>query len=127
MIDGQFLDLRDDLYAGSIFKDGSRVGDRANANVERRRPQQHRSRKDDDPEPVDRDKIKAALDVISSDCSYEIWLKIGAALHRALGEAGFEMFDRWSAKAKGTVFNDKAAGTTLHPRRPASVGAVRAR
>ena len=32
---------------------------------------QHRSRKDDDPEPVDRDKIEAALNVISSDCSYE--------------------------------------------------------
>ena len=26
VIDGKFLDLRDDLYAGSIFKDGSRVG-----------------------------------------------------------------------------------------------------
>ena len=31
---------------------------------------QHRSRKDDDPEPVDRDKIEAALNVISSDCHY---------------------------------------------------------
>ena len=29
VVDGDFLDLRDDLYAGSIFKDGSRVGDRA--------------------------------------------------------------------------------------------------
>ena len=29
VIDGDFLDLRDDLYAGSIFKDGSRVGDQA--------------------------------------------------------------------------------------------------
>ena len=28
VIDGEFLDLRDDLYAGSIFKDGSRVGKR---------------------------------------------------------------------------------------------------
>ena len=27
VIDGDFLDLRDDIYAGSIFKDGSRVGD----------------------------------------------------------------------------------------------------
>ena len=26
VIDGDFLDLRDELYAGSIFKDGSRVG-----------------------------------------------------------------------------------------------------
>ena len=29
VVDGDFLDLRDDLYAGSIFKDGSRVGDQA--------------------------------------------------------------------------------------------------
>ena len=29
VIDGDFLDLRDDTYAGSIFKDGSRVGDQA--------------------------------------------------------------------------------------------------
>ena len=27
VVDGDFLDLRDDLHAGSIFKDGSRVGD----------------------------------------------------------------------------------------------------
>src|SRR4029077_19668168 len=35
-----------------------------------------------------------------SNCSYETWLKVAAALHHALGEAGFEPFDRWSAKAK---------------------------
>ena len=29
VVDGDFLDLRDDLDAGSIFKDGSRVGDQA--------------------------------------------------------------------------------------------------
>ena len=29
VLDGDFLDKRDDLYAGSIFKDGSRVGDKA--------------------------------------------------------------------------------------------------
>lgn len=28
VIDGDFFDLRDDLYAGSIFRDGSRIGDR---------------------------------------------------------------------------------------------------
>ena len=34
VIDGKFLDLRDDLYAGSIFKDGSRVGDGKRAGIE---------------------------------------------------------------------------------------------
>ena len=101
VVDGDFLDLRDDLYGGSIFKDGSRVGGRAdNAGMSGGDHQQHRkSRADDDPEPVDRDKIEAALNVISSDCSYEIWRNVGGALYRALGDSGFELFDRWSAKA----------------------------
>ena len=64
VIDGDFLDLRDDLYAGSIFKDGSRVGDRAANGSSNGGGQQrhHKSRRDDDPEPVDLDKIKAALE-----------------------------------------------------------------
>ena len=99
VIDGDFLDLRDDTYAGSIFKDGSRVGDQGAGHDFNGAGPQHRSRANDDPEPVDRDKIEAALNVISSDCSYEIWLKVAAALRYALGEAGFELFDQWSAKA----------------------------
>ena len=76
--------------------------------------QQHRkSRTDDDPEPVDRDKIEAALDVISSDCSYAVWLKVAGALHHALGEFGFELFDRWSAKATGKA---KDGTPTIHAR-----------
>ena len=67
-----------------------------------RRRSAARSRKDDDPEPVDRGKIEAALNVISSDCNYKtVWMPIGGALHYALGDSGFELFDRWSAKAKG--------------------------
>ena len=62
---------------------------------------QHKSRKDDDPKTVNRDEIEAALKVISSNCSYEVWLKVAAALHDALGESGFELFDRWSATATG--------------------------
>ena len=102
VVDGDFLDLRDDLYAGSIFKDGSRVGDGlAMPAPNGDHQQQHKSRTDDDPEPVDRDKIEAALEVVSSDCSYAIWLSVAGALHHALGEFGFELFDRWSAKATG--------------------------
>ena len=52
VVDGDFLDLRDDLHAGSIFKDGSKVGGRAgNADMNGGDQQQHhRSRTDDDPE-----------------------------------------------------------------------------
>ena len=55
---------------------------------------------DDDPEPVEPGKIEAALNVISSDCSYKVWLNVAAGLYHALGEPGFQLFDRWSAKAK---------------------------
>ena len=96
---------------GSIFKDGSKVGDEGRHGSNGAGPQ-HKSRKDDDPEPVDPDKIEAALNVISSDCPYEVWLKIAAALHYALGEAGFELFDRWSAKAKG-----RPTARQIHPRK----------
>ena len=105
MIDGDFLDLRDDTYAGSIFKDGSLVGDQAGKqagiDLQWRRSRSTGLAPDDDPEPVDRDKIEAALNVISSNCPYEVWLKVAAALHHALGESGFDLFDRWSAKATG--------------------------
>ena len=126
VVDGDFLDLRDDLYAGSIFKDGSKVGDQAANGSSNGGGQQrhHKSRKDDHPGPVDRDKIEAALNVISSDCPYEIWLKVAAALRYALGEAGFELFDQWSAKATG---NATMAPRDIPPKRAESAGAVRAR
>ena len=100
VIDGDFLDLRDDLYAGSIFKDGSRVGDQAangcsNGGGQGRR---HKPRRDDNPGPVDLDKIKAALEVIDSG-PYETWLRVGAALYHELGEYGFEIWNAWSAKS----------------------------
>ena len=86
VVDGDFLDLRDDTYAGSIFKDGSKVGDRKAGIGSNGAGPQHKSRKDDDPEPVDPVRIAAALDVVDSNCPYEVWLKVAAALHHALGE-----------------------------------------
>ena len=100
VIDGKHLDKEDRTYAGSIFKDGSRVGDHGAGIDLNGAGRQDRSRKDDDPEPVDRDRIEAALNVISSDCNYKtVWMPIGGALYYALGDSGFELFDRWSAKA----------------------------
>lgn len=100
VLDGDFLDLRDDLYAGSIFKDGSRVGDQDRAH-ERDLPNTNSALtpniRDTDPAPVDRAKIEAALAVIDSNCSYADWINIGGALHRELGESGFEIFDQWSS------------------------------
>ena len=102
MIDGDFLDLRDDLYAGSIFKDGSRVGDRAaGRDIEWRRssstvlaPTTTRSRSTATrSRPHSTSSAAIALTTI--------WMNVAGALHHALGEPGFELFDRWSAKATG--------------------------
>jgi hypothetical protein len=40
--------------------------------------------------------IKAALEVIPAE-SYQVWFEIGCALHFELGDAGFALFDTWSA------------------------------
>ena len=101
VVDGNFLDLRDDLYAGSIFKDGSRVGRWQGANgttstaparntsparmTTRGRSTATRSRP--------RSTSSAAIALTKSGCVS------AGALHHALGESGFELFDRWSAKA----------------------------
>ena len=111
MVGGDFLDLRDDTYAGSIFKDGSKVGDRKAGIGSNGAGPQHKSREGDDPEPVDPGRIAAALDVVDSNCPYEVWLKVAAALHHALGEDGFEVFDTWSARATGTCDDGTARYT----------------
>ena len=100
VIDGDFLDLRDELFAGSIFRDGSRTGDQAanGSSIGSGQQRRHKSRKDDEPGPVDLAKIKAALETIDSG-PYETWLHVGAALYRELGEYGFEIFNAWSAKS----------------------------
>jgi hypothetical protein len=40
--------------------------------------------------------IRVALSVIPSD-RYDLWYKIGAAIYAALGDAGYAVFDEWSA------------------------------
>jgi hypothetical protein len=41
--------------------------------------------------------IVAALDVITGACSYQVWFEVGCALHFEFGDAGFELWDAWSA------------------------------
>ena len=94
MLDGNFVDLRDDLYAGSIFR-----SDNVKANGAGDR--QHRSRVHDEPEDVDPGRVEFALTRFSSDCPYLKWLKVAAALRDGLGEYGFTLFDQWSSKATG--------------------------
>lgn len=43
------------------------------------------------------EKIREALSYIDASCSRDEWVKVGMALHDELGQAGFELFDSWSA------------------------------
>jgi RecA-family ATPase len=102
---GRFLDLCDEYYAGSIDKEGhsiigGQIGGKGMGAPQHEGDRSYPSaRKENDPGPVDVGKVRAALDVVSPDCSYEVWLKVAGALHHALGEAGFTLFDQWSAGA----------------------------
>lgn len=46
-----------------------------------------------------RGKVESALAVLSSDCGYDEWLHLGMAIHAELGDAGFTVWDYWSAKS----------------------------
>jgi hypothetical protein len=43
--------------------------------------------------------IEAALAAITGACSYDVWFQVGCFLRFALGDAGFEIFDAWSARS----------------------------
>ena len=86
---GDCIDQRRDLDAGAISKSEKeglklKVMSRKQATT---------------PRPIDDpDLLVAALEVIPSD-EYWPWLEIGAALHFEIGDAGFELFDAWSAQS----------------------------
>ena len=108
---GDFLNLRDDLYAGSIFKDGSKVGEQGTGGANGASPgRATRARSEVPreaklaPDPVER--VRFALDAFSSNCSRMEWLKVAAALRDEYGEDGFDLFDSWSAKAEGGTASD---------------------
>jgi phage/plasmid-associated DNA primase len=110
IIDGKFLDLQSRLYAGAIFKDGSRVGD--NSPVQRLREamqsdgagNHHAATRIRNTLPDDPAKVAFALNQISADCPYRAkvdgevaWMTIGAALASEVEhDEGFEIFDAWS-------------------------------
>jgi Virulence-associated protein E/Primase C terminal 2 (PriCT-2) len=100
VIDGQFLDLADRLFAGRMFKDGGKEEPKSKPRAERNN---NPKTKWDDVnasarDPIDKEEAKAALDAISSDCKYAEWWPIGAALWNTLGDDGEKLFIEWSKK-----------------------------
>lgn len=45
------------------------------------------------------DRVREALSFVSPDCAYDDWIAIGFALASEFGDAGFDLFDDWSAGA----------------------------
>ena len=86
IVDGDFIDLRDDLDATAIGKvNGAWDGTP-------REP-------GDDPE-ADPALIAAALAVIpNNDLSWKEWISVGLAVWRATDGNGFELFNEWSKKS----------------------------
>jgi hypothetical protein len=101
VLDGDFIDLRDDLHAGSIYRDGSRVGSSAGeAAYDDGFGQERHNASGDDPY-ADRKLIEAALDIIpNADLGWIDWNRVGMAAHRATRSSGFDAFDKWSKKSK---------------------------
>jgi len=112
VLDGDFIDLRDDLYAGSIYKDGSRVGGKVGEDPADGFDQESPRVSGDDPY-ADRGLIAAALAVIANaDLSWVDWNRVGMAAHRATRSTGFDAFDMWSKKSK--KYNEKTTTARWH-------------
>jgi len=52
------------------------------------------------------DDIEKALNRIDADCVYQTWVECGMALKSELGDAGFDIWDSWSARGRGYVERD---------------------
>lgn len=93
--DGDFLDLRSDLAAKCIYKDGGNVPPKSRSRKGKRRLERnhfHGLKRDD----VDPDKVRFALSKIDAD-DYLVWMKVGAGLANQYGEDGRDIFHDWSA------------------------------
>jgi hypothetical protein len=90
-------------------------------------PQPHRRRQSPSPrDPSRTEALAGALSHIPSCCDYFTWVHIGMALRAELGDAGFELWDKWSSgspkydarqmAAKWRSFDGRGitAGTLFH-------------
>jgi len=98
LVEGDYVDLRPDLYGARRYKDTKpRKETRAGPAPEAK--------------PIARSEVAAALAVIPADCSYERWRNVAAALWHQYGPDGFALFDEWSAKATGLARDGTARYT----------------
>jgi hypothetical protein len=66
-----------------------------------KKPAHHRVQVDGKSIDVNSSDIVDLLSYFDSSCGYEKWIKIGMAIHHALGGDGLDIWDEWSAKSDG--------------------------
>ena len=64
-----------------------------------RRPDRHRAEFDGRVVDVAHSDIADMLSAIDADCPYDLWIRIGMAVHHATGGTGFAVWDGWSQTA----------------------------
>jgi hypothetical protein len=103
IVDGDFLNIRDDLFAGRIYKDGGALPraeqSQSKSKSKRADPDVWETFADSMYEPADKAEVKFALGKISSD-HYPVWMAVGAGIADEFGAEGFELFDPWSMKSE---------------------------
>jgi hypothetical protein len=111
VLDGGFLDLNDRLHAGSIDKQGHRVGQK---DFEQAKSTSERTREPGNPfsavnaNPADKAEIIAALAVINTDCGHRLWYKLASAIWYELRDEGEEVFHTFSARS--AKYNETECG-----------------
>src|SRR5689334_22846370 len=46
---------------------------------------------------IDIDRVRDALSFLDPDCDRAMWVQIGMCIKNGLGDAGFDIWDQWSA------------------------------
>ncbi len=63
-----------------------------------RKPERHRAEYEGRALDVSHSDIAEMVSFIEPDCDYETWIRVGMAIHDALGGDGFDIWDEWSRK-----------------------------
>jgi RecA-family ATPase len=108
---GEFIDLRDDLDAGAIYKtkgNGSAAESPSNF-FQQAGEQQY-------PKPPP-EKVRAALDVIGDPGPYADWVAIGHEIKSwDAGEVGWEIYDRWVEARVSARRQSKQCASPYNPK-----------
>lgn len=77
-----------------------------------RKPDRHRAEFDGRSIDVSHAELADMVGAVDPDCDYDVWIKIGMALHHATGGTGFDVWDGWSST--GSKYDDKGMDGHWH-------------